>query len=129
MLIDASCGDRTAWNLRLPPEPLPEDSVRDRATANTPPDVTEQLTEDTVARQNDRTCAVTGGTRAFALLTSEGRLLNLDEGGNTLVVQRLHSIPAGRAMLNGAGPGIKPFVTIHGRAQGDRLIVGKILKM
>lgn len=138
MLIDASCDDRTALNLGRPPEPAttpaapPSDTGRsaDRAAAaGTPPEVAAQQTPDSFSRQSDRSCAVTGGTRGFAILTTEGRLLNLDEGGNTMIVQGLHSNPAGRAMLNGTGPAIKPHVSLRGRVHGDRLIVEKIVKL
>ena len=82
-----------------------------------------------MTRQPDRSCAVNGATRGFALLMPDGRLLNLDEGGNTMAIQGIHSIPAGRAMLNGTGGALKPQVTLRGRVQGDRLIVEKILKI
>lgn len=136
VLIDASCDDRTALNLARPvvadtapaaPQPNAERSAP--ATQGTPPEVTAQMTADAAARHSDRSCAVSAGTRGYAILTNEGRLLNLSEGGNTLVLQGLHGNTAGRAMLNGTGPAIKPHVTIRGRVQGDRLIVDKIVKL
>jgi hypothetical protein len=81
------------------------------------------------AHSPDRLCAITRATRGFALLTKDGRLLNLNEGGNTLAVHALHANPAGRAMLNGTGGGIKPPVTLRGRIHGDRVIVEKIVKL
>jgi hypothetical protein len=113
LLVDASCPDRSASNLRQPPE-LPPPAA---------------LPNDPAAHQADRSCAITRATRGFALLTKDGRLLNLNEGGNTLAMQALHAIPDGRAMLNGTGGGIKPKVTLRGRVHGDRVIVEKIVKL
>jgi hypothetical protein len=130
-LIDASCDDRSALNLGRQPEqqhvaqpPSPDEP---KGGAVPPPEIAAQQTPETLARQPDRTCSITGGTRGFSLLTSNGRLMNLDEGGNTLANQALYTTAAGRAMINGTGGGVKPQTTIHGRAQGDRLIVEKIL--
>jgi len=117
ILIDATCSDRTALNLGRAPE--------QHETAQ--PDPKTEQPPDTAARMPDRSCAITGGTRGFALLTADGRLLNLDEGGNTYANQALYSSAAGRAMMNGTGGGVKPQSTIRGRVQGDRLIVEKIL--
>jgi hypothetical protein len=132
ILIDASCEDRTALNLRRPPEQpdLAKMQTADRAVPTKPPaDALAHQTPDVVARQADRSCAVTGATRGFSLLMPEGRLLNLDEGGNTFVFDALQSNPAGRAMLNGTGPALKPQATLRGRVQGDRFIVDKIVKL
>jgi hypothetical protein len=128
-LIDATCDDRSALNLgRVPSKQMAQPNPDAEKGGATPPAaVAAQQTPDAVARQNDRTCSITGGTRGFALLTAKGRLLNLDEGGNTLTNQALYTNEAGRAMLNGTGGGIKPQVNIRGRVQGDRLIVEKIL--
>lgn len=133
ILIDASCDDRTALNLSRAPEqpdlarpPSPNES---KGSGSPPADALAHQTPDLIARQPDRSCSITGSTRGYALLTPDGRLLNLDEGGNTFVTQALFSNPAGRAMLNGSGPGLKPEVTLRGRVQGDRLIVEKILKL
>jgi len=141
ILVDASCDDRSALNLRQQPEqpslavqnsaPQPASGVkvdaktlqRERA------DVMEHQNADLLTRQPDRSCSINGVTRAFALLLPDGRLLNLDEGGNTMAMQGVQSTPAGRAMLNGTGGGIKPQVTLRGRVLGDRLIVEKILKL
>jgi hypothetical protein len=129
-LIDAACEDRTALNLHRPPE-QPNLATGDRsAPATTPPgDALAHQTPDMVSRQPDRSCAVTGATRGFSLLTPEGRLLNLDEGGNTFVLQALQSNAAGRAMLNGTGPALKPRITLRGRVRGDRFIVDRIVKL
>jgi hypothetical protein len=132
ILIDASCQDRTAFNLRKPPEPpnlaMPPNAERAAPAAKAPAHGEGHETAH-VHAESDRSCAVTGGTRGFAILTTEGRLLNLDEGGNTLVVQGLHATPEGRAMLNGTGPGIKPQASLRGRVHGDRLIVDRIVKL
>src|SRR3712207_2011774 len=78
-LIDATCDDRSAYNLGRAPE---------------------QRQNEEQIRQNDRTGSITGATRGFALLTEKGRLLNLDEGGNTFANQALYASDAGRAMMN-----------------------------
>jgi hypothetical protein len=131
ILVDASCEDRTALNLGRPPEPQSADrSATPAKDGAPPPEVVAQQTPDAAARaQKDLSCAITGGTKGYALIMTEGRLLNLDEGGNTMVLQGLHALPEGRAMLNGTGGGIKPHVTVQGRVQGDRLIVEKIVKL
>jgi hypothetical protein len=133
ILLDASCDDRSALNLTRPPEqpeiaPPPNPSASKRG-AVPPPEVAAHLNPDVPARQPDPACGVTAATRGFALLTREGRLLNLDEGGNTLALQALYATPAGRAMLNGAGGALKPQSTVRGRLWGDRLIVDKIVKL
>lgn len=71
----------------------------------------------------DPSCGITGETSAYAVLTDGGRLLNLDHGGNTKAGQAIHSNAAGRDMLNGKIPAIKPKVTIRGRVEGDRATV------
>jgi hypothetical protein len=130
LLVDGSCRDRTVRNLRQPPEPLPAKTARENtAEAKQQTDVLVQLVPDSVTRQDDRTCAITGGTQAFSVLLESGRLVNLDEGGNTRALQALQASAAGRAMLSGTGPGIKPRVTINGRLRGDQLIVKKIVRL
>jgi hypothetical protein len=130
-LIDASCDDRSALNLGRAPEQQnvapPPNPEAPKGGAAPPPEVAAQQTPETLARQPDRTCSITAGTRGFAFLTTDGRLLNLDEGGNTLANQALYSNSAGRAMINGSGPALKPQATVTGRVWGDRLIVAKIL--
>jgi hypothetical protein len=143
-LVDGSCDDRTTLNLRQPPtQPTPATTPSqpqgkpgsasgvtvDAKTLQTErADVMPHQTPDLLLRQPDLSCAITGSTRAFALLLPDGRLLNLDEGGVTLATQAMNSLPEGRAVLNGTGPGIKPQVTLRGQVQGDRLIVQKIVK-
>ena len=125
ILVDASCGDRSAMNLTKAPDP-PQ-------LAGGPPAKPSaehaQHEHDPAAHQSDRSCAITGATRGFALLTNDGRLLNLNEGGNTLAAQALHANPAGRAMLNGTGGAIKPRAAIRGRIHGDRIVVEEIVKL
>jgi hypothetical protein len=132
-LVDASCGDRSAFNLARPPEhpdiaPPPSPSQK-MGGAVPPPDVASHLNRDLVTREFDESCAITGSTREFALVTPQGRLLNLDEGGNTLAAQAIYANSAGRAMLNGTRGGLKPQATVRGRVDGDRLIVDKIVKL
>jgi hypothetical protein len=141
ILVDASCEDRSALNLQQQPsqpalatpvsapQPAPGVKVDAKTAQRERADAMAHQTPDVVTRQPDRSCSINGSTRGFALLMSNGRLVNLDEGGNTMVMQGVHSTAAGRAMLNGTGGGLKPQVTLRGRVQGDRLIVEKILKL
>jgi hypothetical protein len=140
-LVDASCDDRTTLNLQQqpthpdlaeensPPQPAPGAKVDPKTAQKERADALAHQNPDVVTRQPDRSCAVNGATRGFALLMTNGRLVNLDEGGNTMALQAVQSTPAGRAMLNGTGGALKPQVTLRGRIQGDRLIVEKILKL
>lgn len=143
-LVDATCNDRTSLNLREQPtkpamattDSAPEGregsasgvNVDAQTMQNERGDALAHQVPDLMTRQPDPSCAITGGTREFALLTGEGRLLNLDEGGTTYAWQALNSLPEGRAVLNGTGGGVKPQVVVRGRVQGDRLIVEKFLK-
>src|SRR3954469_939156 len=84
MLVDASCDDRSALNLQQQPaaQPMMPQSAA-KANPKGPQkqnaDAMVHQTPDVVTRQPDRSCAVNGGTRGFALLMPDGRLLNLDE--------------------------------------------------
>jgi hypothetical protein len=89
-------------------------------------DVLRHLTPDLRTRQGDPMCAITGSTRGFALLMANGRLVDLDEGGNTYAMQAVMSDSAGRAMMNGEGPPIKPRTEVKGKVRGDRLIVSEL---
>ena len=141
VLIDASCEDRTSLNMRSNPLPLPpvqSPSQNSGAVAaggiNVSPqtiqqeraDVLPHLVPDIVARQEDPSCAVTAATHGYAILTDSGRLLNLDEGGNTLANVAISGNAAGRAMLNGQGPGIKPRVVLKGWIFDDKVIVDSV---
>ena len=86
-------------------------------------DVMAAQTPDRIGRHEDETCAVTALTTEFALLMDNGRLLNLDGGGNTFALQAVQSTSKGQAMLNGKLGGIKPRVTIKGNIRGDHLTV------
>lgn len=151
ILVDGGCNNRSSLNFRQPPIPvaaaapagMPAESAAGRpgAPANSAAAAAKGITIDAQtleaersdvmphqapemrSRQQDPTCAITAATHGFALLLDNGRLLNLDEGGNTLAAQAIQSSTAGRAMLNGMGPGVKPRVTVTGRPQGDHLIV------
>ena len=146
MLVDASCVDRSAANLfqtpqspnSPPAQPASTNrggvsshgvSVNGSTAQSERADVMAHQVADMRARAYDPTCAVTGSTRGLAFLTGDGRLLNLDEGGNTLALDRLDSSAAGRAMLNGTGPSLKPKLTAEGTIHGDRLIVSRIVRL
>lgn len=135
ILVDAGCVDRSSLNLQRPATPpalaapmgkpsgdAPSASAADRARAG----AFQHQVPDLVARQDDPACAITGLTRGFAILTVDGRLLNLDEGGNTMAIQAIQANPAGRALLNRSGPAIKPKAIVTGRIRGDRVLTSKL---
>jgi len=146
ILLDGGCSDRQSRNLRRPPETLQEAVPAEppNATQNNPPvsgavsakgisvdattikaerdDVMASHVPGMFERQSDPTCAITGSTTTFAVLTDGGRLLDLDQGGNTLALVAVQATSAGRAMLNGKGPGVKPRVVVKGQYRGDQLI-------
>jgi hypothetical protein len=140
-LVDASCDDRSTLNLNQQPaqpdiatqnsapQPDPGVKVDPKTVQKERADAMAHQNADIITRQPDRSCSINSSTRGFALLMSNGRLVNLDEGGTTMVMQAIQETPAGRAMLNGAGAALKPQVTLRGRVRGDRLIVEKILKL
>jgi hypothetical protein len=135
ILVDAGCVDRSSLNLRRPAMPPAiaapmgkpaggtlSAGAADQARA----DALEHQVPDLLARHDDPACAVTGLTRGFAILTGDGRLLNLDEGGNTMAIQAIQANPAGRALLNRSGPAIKPKAIVTGRIRGDRVLTSKL---
>ncbi len=141
VLVDASCRDRTNLNLRQKPvtdiagqkesDKAPGSNTAGRTPAQDSSDEARQsaiaqMVPDALAREEDMTCAVTGGTTNYAILLDDGRLLNMDQGGNTLAAQAVQSTAAGRAMLNGAGPALKPRVKVLGRVGGGEIVVEKI---
>jgi hypothetical protein len=89
-------------------------------------DVLQHQVRDLYSRQPDDSCGITGDTKAFALLTGKGRLLNLDEGGNTWAAQAVQSSEEGHALLNGMGSAFKPRVTIKGEIYADQLVVDRL---
>ena len=89
-------------------------------------DVLPHQGKDLYTRQPDSSCAITGDTKAFALLTDDGRLLDLNEGGNTFAWQAVQSSTAGRGVLNGAGSPFKPRAVVRGEIRGDQLIVSSL---
>jgi len=152
VLIDAGCPDRSLWNMTRPPEAQAASmapmgpttagqATRDGQAAQSEgisvdsktiglerQDVTMVMNPDLSARQTDPTCAIKANTRSYALLLRDGRLLDLDDGANTLATAAVQSSRAGRQMINGRGPGFKPVVTIVGRVHGDRFF-GDQLRM
>lgn len=86
-------------------------------------DVLEHQVPDLHSRQMDPTCAITGATHGYALILNDGRMLNLDDGGNTYANVAIQGSAAGRAMLNGNGGGMKPNVVIKGNMRADKVVV------
>jgi hypothetical protein len=145
ILVDASCNDRTRGNLLQPPmvlQPVPAEneanggavsadgiSVDAKTVESERAGILEHQVPDLRMRVSDPSCAITGASRGFAVFTDRGVLLNLDEGGNTLATEDIQTSRAGRAMLSGAGPSMKPKVTVLGYLRGDRIVVSRILKM
>lgn len=98
-------------------------TVDTKTLANERSDVLEHQVPDLHARQMDPTCAITGNTHAYAIVLNEGRMLNLDDGGNTYANVAIQGNAAGRAMLNGNGGGLKPNVVIKGNMRADSVVV------
>jgi hypothetical protein len=144
VLIDAACRDFSRYNLRLPPQPLPapakESDTKPAAGATTASGITVDArtmdaeradamphqVADLVSRQSDPTCAVKASTHAYALLLPDGRVADLDEGGNTFADAAVKADPQGRAMLAGQGPGFKPTVIVTGHVQGSRIVASAV---
>ena len=133
-LLDASCTDRSLENLRAQPADVlatdkapqknpvgikvdPKTMQAERAEATLP------RTPDHASRYSSAGCALTADTKAFLLLMGDGKLLTLDEGGNTLAFEAFQASPAGAAILNGKVGGLKPKATIKGVLAGGRLRV------
>src|SRR5579884_1150960 len=88
-LLDAGCRDRSSMNLRAAPQKFtPAVPVQpatsssgvsvDSKTANAErADVVMHQVPDLATRQEDPSCAITGGTRAYAVLLDDGKLLDL----------------------------------------------------
>ena len=107
-----SNGTRTAFGITVDSQTL----AAERS------DVLPHQVADLLSRQSDPTCAIKGNTRAYALLLDSGRLLDLDDGGNTFATVAVEGSGAGRAMLTGQAPGFKPRATVKGRIQGDKIV-------
>jgi len=139
ILIDAACRDFSRFNLGLAPQALPAPAQPSNAKAAGGAaasgitvdartlelerlDVMPHQIADLVSRQSDPTCAIKGNTRAYALLMADGRVADLDEGGNTFADAAVKADPRGRAMLAGQGAGFKPTVTVSGEVQGARIV-------
>jgi hypothetical protein len=86
-------------------------------------DIMPHQVPDMRTRQTDPTCAITANTRDISLLLGNGRLLRLDPGGNIYAWQGVYATSAGRAMLNGFAPGVKPLAKMKGYIQGNTLVV------
>jgi hypothetical protein len=144
ILIDGSCRDFSRFNLRQPPQALPappKDSnaktsgggatasgiIVDARTLDAErADVMPHQVADLVSRQSDPTCAIKANTHAYALLLADGRVADLDEGGNTFADAAVKADPQGRAMLAGQGAGFKPIVDVTGRVQGSRIVASSL---
>jgi hypothetical protein len=133
-LLDASCTDRSLENLRAQPSDVlatdknpqkkavgitvdPKTLKAERAEATMP------QTADHASRYSSASCALTADTKAFLLLLADGKILTLDEGGNTLAFEAFQASPAGAAILNGKVGGLKPKATVKGVVSGGRLRV------
>jgi hypothetical protein len=81
---------------------------------------------DLRTRQEDYACAITGMTRAFALVLPDGQLKNLDEGGNTMALEAFEHSSQGQAVLSGFMQGSKPRASVTGAARGDHIIAENI---
>lgn len=152
VLFDAGCKDRSAMNLAAPAESIatsapaesPDEATAAKNSSNLGPSSAHGITVDaaTVAaeradilphevgdlrtREADPSCALTGATSAYAVRLDDGRLLNLDAGGNTLASEAVLQSQRGRDMLNGAAYGFKPRVKVTGQIRGDRVVVEQI---
>jgi hypothetical protein len=89
-------------------------------------DALQHQVPDMTTRQEDLTCAISARTSNFAFLMDNGRLLNLNAGGDAFAWQAIQSSDAGRAMLEGRGPAVKPHATIIGVIDGDGLKVNSL---
>jgi hypothetical protein len=144
ILIDAGCRDFSGYNLRLSPQALPapakESDTKAAGGGTTASGITVDARTldaeradamphqfaDLLSRQSDPTCAIKGSTHAYALLLADGRVADLDEGGNTFADAAVRADPQGRAMLAGHGPGFKPIVTVTGHVQGSRIVASAV---
>jgi hypothetical protein len=87
-------------------------------------DVLEHQVPDLISRQLDPTCAITGATHSFALvLTDGGRMLNLDDGGNTFANEAVQGSLVGRTMMDGKSGGFKPQAVVKGNIHADKVLV------
>ncbi|MFY9724051.1 MAG: hypothetical protein WB579_22640 [Bryobacteraceae bacterium] len=144
VLIDAGCRDFSRFNLRLSPQalPAPANDTNAKAASNGTTasgitvdahtldaeraDVMPHQIADLVSRQSDPTCAIKGNTHAYALLLADGRVADLDEGGNTFADAAVKADERGRAMLAGQGPGFKPIAIVTGHVQGSRIVASAV---
>jgi hypothetical protein len=132
ILVDGGCSDRSASNLRQPPLvefPLAPGGItpdrNDNPMAEQAGAIAQQ-TADARSRQPDPSCAITGKTRAVALLMNNGRLVNLDPGGVTDAILAVQGTPEGQAMLEGKAPGLNPRAKVKGSIHEDRLTVDSL---
>ena len=98
-------------------------TVDAKTLANERSDVLPHQVGELRTREADPTCAITGATAGYSVLLNDGRILNLDEGGNTLANEAVLQTKEGRAMLNGTAYGFKPRVKLVGHIRSDRMIV------
>jgi len=139
ILIDAACRDFSRFNLSQSPQALPapakDANVKADGSATASgitvdartldaerADAMPHQVADLAARQSDPTCAIKGDTHAYAVLLADGRVADLDEGGNTFADAAVKADSQGRAMLAGQAPGFKPIVTVTGRVRGSKIV-------
>jgi hypothetical protein len=109
-------GGISAHGITVDPQTLQEEQA----------DALQHQVPDMTTRQEDLTCSITARTSNFALLMDNGRLLNLDGGGAAWAWQAVQSSDAGRAMMEGQGPAVKPHATITGVIDGDQVKVNRL---
>jgi hypothetical protein len=110
-LASAREPQKSPQGIRVAPQVL----KAERAEATLP------RTPDHASRYSSSSCALTADTKAFMLLMSDGTLLDLDGGGNTLAFEAFQATPTGQAILNGKVGGLKPPATVMGIRTGNRL--------
>ena len=149
ILVDAGCPERDAMTLQLRPvspvAPAPPTAgakgaaapanggnginVSQQVLAAERGRVTWMETPDHLTRQMDPACGISGATKAFALFMPQGtwgKLVNLDEGGNTYAYEAFQATPQGQAILSGTGQPMKPVATVTGFRRGDKIIVSSV---
>lgn len=109
-------GGISAYGITVDPQTLEQEQA----------EVLQHQVPDLITRQDDLTCGVTARTSNFAFLMDNGRLLDLNAGGNAWAWQAIQSSSAGQAMLEGKGPAVKLQATVRGIIRGDQVRVDSL---